>query len=277
MKQQKTEIERQWSLLPVRMRPEQQIGVHRRNTWELSYVIKGYGERMLDGNRSTFAEQDLVLVAPNIEHGWFFEQQSADDDGLIECITLQWTAELLSHLELLFPSWGDVKERFLAIRQCAVFDSKRSGPIVDRLLKLVQVENARQPILLLDILLAVLDQMPSSMYVLQHTRQDASEQRLSQVEIFTSCNYARTITLADVSQHVGMNRSSFCTFFRRETGESYMTYLNRYRLKVARQLLLQCGDTVSSICRQCGFNDLGYFDRMFRREFGVSPSDVRKL
>lgn len=78
-------------------------------------------------------------------------------------------------------------------------------------------------------------------------------------------------------QHVGMNRSAFCTFFRREMGESYMAYLNRYRLKIARQMIEQTDNNISSICWRCGFNDLGYFDRVFRSEFGISPSECRRV
>lgn len=276
MKRQETEIERMWSFLHVKVSPHQQIGVHQRDTWELSYVIQGRGERVLAGNRSPFVEHDLVLVAPNIEHGWMFDPQDTDEEGMIECITLQWTPEFLSHAELMFPSWAEVKERFLSIRQCAVFDAGRSGSIVDRLMQLDRADAVHTPMLLLDLLLGVLDQLPESQYIERRSRPNLSELRLRQVEIYTSCNYARHISLADVAQHVGMNRSSFCTFFSRETGESYMTYLNRYRLNVAHQLLAQCADTVSSICWQCGFNDLGYFDRLFRREFGVSPSEARK-
>ena len=255
MRQQKTEIELPWSLLHVRMKPEQQIGIHQRNAWELSYVIHGHGERILDGNRSPFVEHDLVLVAPNIEHGWIFEPLAVNSDGNIECLTLQWTSELMSHLESVFPSWRAAKERFLEISQCAVFDAERSHSIVERFEQLANVDDARFPMLFLDLLLTILDQLPASKYVERRSRPKLSEIRLRQVETYTSCNYARTITLADIARHVGMNRSSFCTFFRRETGESYMTYLNRYRLKVARQLLQQRDDNISSICRQCGFND----------------------
>lgn len=276
MKQQKTEIERPWSFLHVSMKPEQQIGVHQRKTWELSYVIRGSGERILDGNHAAFVEHDLVLVAPNIEHGWLFDPQKIDEHGMIECVTLQWTAELLSQFELLFPSWGKIKEHFLAIRQCAVFDAEHAHCLVEKLQQLDSIDEERFPIVFLDLLLAILEQIPTSQQIERSTNLDRTELRLRQVETYTSCNYARNITLSDIAQHVGMTRSSFCSFFSRETGESYMTYLNRYRLKVARGLLEQSDYNVSTICWQCGFNDLGYFGRLFRKEFGVSPSEFRR-
>ena len=40
-----TEIEQSWSIFHSRLKPDKQIGLHRRNSWELSYVVKGRGER----------------------------------------------------------------------------------------------------------------------------------------------------------------------------------------------------------------------------------------
>lgn len=276
MKPQESEIDRPWTFHHVKIRAQEQIGVHQRNTWELSYVIKGQGERILDGNLAPFAEQDLVLVVPNVEHGWMFDPQHTDADGNIECITVQWTAELLSQMELLFPAWATIKDEYLSIRQCAVFDAAKSHALVEKLLRLDQSDVTHLPMTLLDLILSILNEITSAQYVEKPTTLSIAEQRLRQIDIYTSCNYARNISLTDVAKHVGMNRSSFCSFFKRETGQTYLTYLNSYRLKVARQLIEQRRDeNISAICWQCGFNDLGYFDRLFRREFGISPSEVR--
>ena len=276
MMQKNEKIERLWRLDHVKIKPNEQIGTHARNEWELSYVIKGQGERVLDGHKARFQEEDLVLVVPNAEHGWSFEPDSADSDGNIECISLQWSSELFSQLELLFPKWSSVKRRYLSIDQCAVFDVKSSQTLVQKLLLLDRCEQEKLPILMLDLFLDILKELPLASSIEKRESQSIAEKRLKQVEIFTSCNYSRHITLSDVAKHVGMNRSAFCTFFRRETGESYMTYLNRHRLKVARQMIEKNDSNISSVCWACGFNDLGYFDRLFRREFAISPTESRR-
>lgn len=275
MKLQEPEIDRLWTFQHVKIRPQEQIGVHQRNTWELSYVIKGQGERILDETRASFAEHDLVLVAPNVEHGWIFDPNHTDAEGNIECITVQWTAEMLSQLSRLFPAWEEVKEQILAINQCAVFDAARSNALVDKLMRLDQCDDIHFPMVFLDLILSILHEITSAQFIEKLARLSIAEQRLRQIDIYTSCNYARNISLTDVAQHVGMNRSSFCSFFKRETGQTYLTYLNSYRLKVARQLIEQREESISAICWQCGFNDLGYFDRLFRREFGIPPSAIR--
>jgi len=52
--------------------------------------------------------------------------------------------------------------------------------------------------------------------------------------------------------------------------------LNELRLRKAAELLARGGDRrISDIAFDCGFNDLSYFNRSFRRRFGLTPSAAR--
>ena len=58
-----------------------------------------------------------------------------------------------------------------------------------------------------------------------------------------------------------------------ETGASFTMRLNELRLRKAAELLAQRGERrISDIAFECGFNDLSYFNRCFRRRFGLTPS-----
>ena len=74
-----------------------------------------------------------------------------------------------------------------------------------------------------------------------------------------------------VARHIGMNRTSFCIFFKRTTGQTFVTYLNEHRIRLACQLLRQKKMSVSEICYAVGFNDVPYFNRVFKRCNGVTP------
>jgi AraC-like DNA-binding protein len=61
-----------------------------------------------------------------------------------------------------------------------------------------------------------------------------------------------------------------------EAGASFTTRLNELRLRKAAGLLAQAGGRrISDIAFECGFNDLSYFNRCFRRRFGLTPSAAR--
>jgi AraC-like DNA-binding protein len=61
-----------------------------------------------------------------------------------------------------------------------------------------------------------------------------------------------------------------------EAGASFTTRLNELRLRRAADLLAR-GDRrrISDIAFECGFNDLSYFNRCFRRRFGLTPTAAR--
>ncbi len=61
-----------------------------------------------------------------------------------------------------------------------------------------------------------------------------------------------------------------------EAGASFTTRLNELRLRKAAELLAYAGEgRISDIAFDCGFNDLSYFNRCFRRRFGLTPSAAR--
>jgi AraC-like DNA-binding protein len=60
-----------------------------------------------------------------------------------------------------------------------------------------------------------------------------------------------------------------------EAGASFTMRLNELRLRKAAELLARGGRRVSDIAFACGFNDLSYFNRCFRRRFGLTPTAAR--
>jgi len=60
-----------------------------------------------------------------------------------------------------------------------------------------------------------------------------------------------------------------------EAGASFTTRLNELRLRKAAELLSMTERRISDIAFACGFNDLSYFNRSFRRRFGLTPTTAR--
>jgi AraC-like DNA-binding protein len=61
-----------------------------------------------------------------------------------------------------------------------------------------------------------------------------------------------------------------------EAGASFSVRLNELRLRRAAELLSRDGERrISDVAFECGFNDLSYFNRCFRRRFGLTPTAAR--
>ena len=100
---------------------------------------------------------------------------------------------------------------------------------------------------------------------------------LNRIQVYVVCNAKRNITLDDIARHVGMNRTSFCLFFKKATGKTFVIYLNEYRIEFACRLLKLRKKSIAEICYQAGFNNVPYFNRIFKKATGVSPSEYAAL
>ncbi len=85
-------------------------------------------------------------------------------------------------------------------------------------------------------------------------------------------NFAEPITPADLLPICGLSYSRFAVRFKQLAGCSFTEYLNRYRILQAQQLLRESEIPVAQAAEQCGFLDPCYFDRLFRKYVGVSPT-----
>lgn len=60
------------------------------------------------------------------------------------------------------------------------------------------------------------------------------------------------------------------------TGKSSAVFIRSIRLEKGKEMILTTGRTISEISYDIGFNDPSWFSRSFKKEFGISPSDLKK-
>ena len=84
------------------------------------------------------------------------------------------------------------------------------------------------------------------------------------------------ITVRDAAERFSYSQSHFMYYFLLYMGISFVEYLNRYRISRAAGLLRATERPISLIARDCGFDNLSYFNRLFRRDYGMTPGEYRK-
>lgn len=88
-------------------------------------------------------------------------------------------------------------------------------------------------------------------------------------------NYSRKISLASVAEHVGLSSGYLCRIFKEETGVSINAYINNLRMTHAGELLADKNSYIKEVAISVGFEDQLYFKRLFKRYYGVTPSEYR--
>lgn len=90
-------------------------------------------------------------------------------------------------------------------------------------------------------------------------------------------HYAEHITIDDMAALTFYSKSHFMKFFRTHMGISFIEYLNDYRLTIAERLLKTSDASILEIAQMSGFDNLSYFNRLFKRKYGQSPGRQRRL
>ena len=89
-------------------------------------------------------------------------------------------------------------------------------------------------------------------------------------------NYTSKITLAEISEVVHMSQKYFSRFFKENFGINFVDYVNRVRLDKAVSMLLSTDEQVTEIALACGYTNISYFIRSFKKAFGTSPHAFRR-
>ena len=84
-------------------------------------------------------------------------------------------------------------------------------------------------------------------------------------------HYAEPLSREELARRLGVSERHLNRCFHQELGLPPMTYLNRYRVQRARELLEQGDQSITEVAMAVGFSDSNYFGRVFRQEVGVSP------
>lgn len=89
--------------------------------------------------------------------------------------------------------------------------------------------------------------------------------------------YVNTITLDDLAHLTGLNPIYFGTLFKKNMGVSVKRYITQVRINHSENMLLSGEFMVSEVALKCGFEDMFYFSKVFKKVKGFSPSKITTL
>lgn len=89
-------------------------------------------------------------------------------------------------------------------------------------------------------------------------------------------NYGKAITVSQIAAAAGVCERECFRCFAQVLNTTPMQCLNRRRVSIAARALSESGDPVSEIAESCGFSNLSYFGKVFRKMMGCSPGEFRR-
>lgn len=248
---------------------------HYHPEYEINLVENAKGKRIVGESIENYDGYDLVLTGPNIYHSW-----QSETGGAELVVTIQFHKDLLLANFLNKKLFVSIKEMLEKSERGIVFNKGTIDLISPRIKSLIN-ENGFDS--LLDFLF-ILHQMSIS----KDQRVLCSQTFSPKVDMFKSrrirlvCdyinnNYQNKIMISDLAKLINMTNSSFCHFFKKRTGKSFVDYMNDVRIGHSAVELIDTTKTISEVCYNCGFINISNFNRTFKVKKGLTPSEFRKF
>ena len=251
--------------LPFKLYPEisvtSEIYSHEAN-WhenpEIQLCIKGEGFVLLDDDRVSFEKGDVVAVNPNVLHRTGTKSSLKYACLIIDSAFLRQMG--IDPLSVGFSKM--IKDPAISRSFCRLIEEyKNTG--VCRIAKLNE--------LLLHILIELREKYSSSESSFPAKR---SFEPVKDAIIYIRANFAKKLTLDEISKNVLMNKYSLSREFKRMTGSTVVQYINSYRCARAAEHISD-GTSVSDAARLCGFCNMSFFTKTFKAYTGKSPSEYK--
>lgn len=245
---------------------------HYHPEYELTYIIKGSGYRIVGNSYEYFDEGDLVLLGSNLPHTW---SGKLEDDVYSEAVVIQFSKEFISPFLELQESVS-IKNLLDTSGRGINFEANES--LVSDIIELTEVKGVQRILKLISILDALSKKQstliaPNTFHIIVSKK---SEMRINKVCLFIQNNFNNKISLKEAANLIYLTESNFCKFFKKATGKTYSDYLNEIRINEACRLLVQSENSISQISFECGFETLSYFNRVFNAKKGITPSVYRR-
>lgn len=251
--------------------------LYRRDFWKIFYIHSGNGTLVINGKRYPFGPGFICLIHPddlttfelesdiNLSNLLFRKKVIADRIG-----ELKGDNDFFSIFEDSHP-----REKNMIRDQLYLINSNRRIQSLVREMRREYLRDDQNSGMMLKLYLTeLLIQMTrlSSRTFSRKRRGFMTAYVLSRIEQ----NYAEPFDYHKAASELGITLIHLCSAYRKECGESIGRTLFRIRIKNAKRLLLETGKSVIEVSCLCGFNDLSYFYRAFKKETGMPPGDFRR-
>ena len=109
-----------------------------------------------------------------------------------------------------------------------------------------------------------------------HSKELSSTHRFAYIIEYIKQNLPQSLTVKELSEKAYMSESNFYKVFKQELGQSPIDFINQERIAKATDLLKDEECNLTDVFLSCGFKNRSYFNRMFKRINGTSPSQYQQ-
>jgi AraC-like DNA-binding protein len=254
--------------------------IHFHSEIEILLVMKGTGTRFVGDSVERFGPGNLVVIGQNVPHVWYSDEIYTKNNNLFSEVIF-----ILFKTDIFGDRFWQLQEakNILKVIQISQRGIKITGKTLDEVSLLMKSITTSVGFNRIILLLSILEKIAESKEfkllsssVVQNTISESDSERLNRVYQYVINNYQQDITLEKAAFIANLSATAFCRYFKKRSNKTFIQFLNEIRIAFACKLLVEEDHSVAAICFKCGFTNVSFFIRQFKRITSLTPLSYKK-
>ena len=250
---------------------------HFHNFYEIMYVYSGKRQLIVNNNTSTLDPCSIAFISP-----FKFHETKKITDGPFKKVMINFTYDLIKTDDHDFNQ--ALLTCFNSPTSVITFEQHQMSSINNIFQNILYEYNSKKDIFSEQMIKSLITQflLTASRTYYETERQFSDTQIpdhysvILKIAEYIKNNYSKKISLDSLSQNFHINKFIISREFKSVIGASFIDYLNTIRIKRAQDLLINSDKTISEIAFECGFESIVHFNRTFKKQISLTPSDFLK-
>lgn len=252
--------------------------LHRHKEVQLTWIQKGGGTLIAGNTMHDYAAGDIFFIGANMPHVFksspeYFDAGSSEN---VEALTLFFNPDgVLSNTFSLLEMAHSAA--FIKQHQQGFKFPPDAGKSVSAAITGLQRQSGIDQLMaffhLIRIVTGIKGKLaPLSTYGHLPAITDHEGARIAAIYNYIMLHYGEDLTLEEVARVAFMTPESFCRYFKKHTGNTFVAFLNEVRINEAcKKMTAQRFEAINTVAYKCGFRSITNFNRVFKLVIGVTP------
>ena len=263
--------------------PGEKTQYHTHNYIELAYIVEGEFKQRIMGNDILFKKGELCLIDKNCPHQDFLSDQNSVilfiglaneifDQVMVETIGEE---KLLNFLHTALIDQKDIHQ-YLHFKPKST-ENERLEELLLGLFTELENNDAASRYICKGLIIRILHYI-STMYEFSLSNEQRKKMNwliYEEITRYIEENYAR-ITIKELVEKFHFNEDYYNRILKEKLGMTYLKYVQNLRLTNAHRMLTTTNMTVDDVADLVGYQNKGYFYKIFVEKYGLTPAKLRK-
>ena len=247
------------------------VPTHWHEEHEIIKIIKGKMHYKIDSEQGTLEDGDILYINGGTLHS---TSTLPEDECVYFCIIFdlaQFAKNDIASGKILTPL---INGNIRIFSRLSDYNDEQIDFILNQISNILIKKTSGNALQIHGLLFMLLGSIIQNNYYDKETDIPTAKKNILQLKrvlSFIENNYNMPVTLQMLADQAGMSQRYFCCFFKQMTNFSPMEYLNKHRIEVACYHLISGEKNITEMAYACGFKELSYFIRVFKKKTGVTP------